>query len=75
LLEDAAAHGETAQIQRRLDEAQGRLAEVLKQLTAACAETVARDARIAEILASASWRLTAPVRFVGRQFRKDGDGN
>jgi hypothetical protein len=42
-----------------------------RQLTVAHAEVTARDARIAEMLASISWSLTAPLRFVGRQMRKD----
>ncbi len=47
----------------------GRLDEVAGQLAVARAETAARDARIAEILASLSWRLTAPLRFLGRHAR------
>jgi hypothetical protein len=66
LLEDApsaAAQREAAQLQAKLDDT-GR------QLTAARAGLSTRDARIADIMASRSWRLTAPLRFVGRHLRR-----
>jgi lipopolysaccharide transport system ATP-binding protein len=49
---------------------QGRLDEALQGLAAARAETDARDRRVAEIVASTSWRLTAPVRFLGHRLRR-----
>jgi hypothetical protein len=61
LLEEAAR--ESAERQDSLDGA-------VRQLTVARAETAARDARIAEILGSMSWKLTAPLRFIGRYVRK-----
>jgi Polysaccharide pyruvyl transferase/2OG-Fe(II) oxygenase superfamily len=82
----AATRGEAARIQARLDDAlrqlavareeaaerQARMDDTVRQLTEARAQTAAHDARIAEIMASASWRLTAPVRFVGRRLPKHG---
>jgi len=76
----AAARVNAAESRERLDEVleqlgrahkegadrQDRLDDMVKQLTVARAETAARDARIAEILASISWRVTAPLRFAGR---------
>jgi lipopolysaccharide transport system ATP-binding protein len=55
----------------RQDSADGRarLDEATEQLAAARAATQARDGRIADMTASTSWRLTAPVRFVGRRLR------
>ena len=58
----AAAHSDTAGRQERLDDA-------ARLLAVARAEADARDRRIAEIMASTSWRLTAPVRFVGHRLR------
>ena len=45
---------------------------VARQLTVARAETAAQEARIAEIHASISWKLTAPLRFVGRRIGYSG---
>jgi hypothetical protein len=56
--------------QQEASERQARLDAMVGQLAAARAETAERDARIAEIEASVSWRLTAPVRFAGRQMMK-----
>jgi lipopolysaccharide transport system ATP-binding protein len=68
---------ETAERQARLDEAvaallAGRLetAERQARLDEALSRLAARDSQIEEIMASTSWRLTAPVRAVGRQLRK-----
>ncbi len=44
--------------------------DLVRQLTVANAGIAGRDARIAEIMGSLSWRLTAPLRFVGRYFGK-----
>jgi hypothetical protein len=80
----AAARAEAAEAQIRLDEALRQLAVAqreaagrletldytIKQRAAARAETAERDARIAEIMASISWRLTAPLRFIGRRRQK-----
>jgi hypothetical protein len=80
----SATRGEAAKAQDRLDEALGQLAvarkeaaerqnrldDVLGQLTVARIETVARDVRIADIMSSLSWRLTAPLRSIGRQMMK-----
>jgi hypothetical protein len=80
----AAARVEAAESQKRLDEAleqlgrahkdaaerQDRCRDMANQLTVARVETTARDARIAEILGSISWRLTAPLRFAGRRALK-----
>lgn len=90
LLEDAATREveAVAALETQRVEAQGRLQDALSFLAAARAESaerqgrldnalrrlVARDSRIEEIIASTSWRLTAPVRFVGRQLRKDREG-
>lgn len=48
---------------------QDRLDSLAAQLTAARADVAARDARIAAITASLSWRASAPARFVGRHLR------
>jgi lipopolysaccharide transport system ATP-binding protein len=56
------ARSDSLEIQQRLD-------ETAKRLAAADAQINARDSRIAEIGASTSWRLTAPVRFVGHRLR------
>ncbi|MBC7928508.1 MAG: polysaccharide pyruvyl transferase family protein [Bryobacteraceae bacterium] len=55
-------------------EQQARLDNVKRQLSSACAEIALRDAHIAAILASASWRLTKPIRVIQRQLRKQEDG-
>jgi lipopolysaccharide transport system ATP-binding protein len=72
LLEDAAKgdHGAREAAERR--NALDRQDSLVRQLTVARAETAARDARIAEIHASLSWRLTAPLRFVGRHIGFSG---
>lgn len=49
------------------------LESMTRRLTAARAETSSGDARIAHILASASWKLSAPIRLLGRHRRKLGD--
>lgn len=44
--------------------------EVVRQLAVARAETAALNAHLTEVMNSISWRLTAPVRFVGRYLQK-----
>ena len=53
---------------------QDRLDDALTRLRAARVESAARETRIAEIMASASWRLTSPLRFAGRYLQKPGRG-
>jgi hypothetical protein len=79
-----ATRAEVAGTEQRLDQAleqlalarqksaelQNSFAGIVNQLTMARAETAGQDARVAEILSSISWRLTAPLRFVGRYLRK-----
>jgi len=72
-----ATRDEAADTQKRLDDAKGQLAtahnrldDMIGQLTVARIETAARDVRIADIMASLSWKLTAPLRFAGRQMLK-----
>jgi lipopolysaccharide transport system ATP-binding protein len=81
-----AASSSEAMTQRRLDEALANLAAsclesaerqkgldgLEKQLAAVHAEMGARNARIAELTESYSWRLTAPLRALGRQRRRNG---
>ena len=76
----AQTRGEVAQGQRRMEETgeqlalaqktsaerQNRLDVMLQQLSAARAGRAGQDARIAEIMESLSWRLTSPLRLVGR---------
>lgn len=47
-----------------------RIAELTQLVALARAEIVARDSRIAALLASTSWKVSAPVRFVGRRLRR-----
>ena len=61
--ENAALEAELAERRRRGEEL-GRL------LARARAETAARDSRIAALLDSTSWKVTAPFRFVGRRLRR-----
>jgi hypothetical protein len=77
----ATSQGETVESQKRLGEALAQLGVALQQaaerqeslddkvrkVTVVRSESAARDARIAELLASLSWKVTAPLRFVGRQ--------
>jgi lipopolysaccharide transport system ATP-binding protein len=65
-----AALEQLAQAQKESAERQISFDDILRQLIVARAGTAWRDARIAEIMASISWKLTAPLRFVGRYFRK-----
>lgn len=80
----AATRREAAETRQQLDEALAQLAstrqesaerqnkfdDILRQLSVARAAIAGRDARIAEIIGSISWRLTAPLRFVGRRLRR-----
>jgi hypothetical protein len=50
----------------------GREQAVEAERAVARAEMQARDHRLTEMLASTSWRLTAPVRFVGSRLRGRG---
>jgi lipopolysaccharide transport system ATP-binding protein len=49
---------------------QERIAELSRLLALARSEIVTRDGRIAEFLESTSWKLSAPVRFVGRRVKQ-----
>lgn len=75
--EAAEARQQLAETQEQLDaaryeaaERQARLDDTIRELTVARAETAARDSRIAEIMASLSWRMTAPLRSAGQRMRK-----
>ncbi|HTQ81566.1 MAG TPA: hypothetical protein VMM92_16330, partial [Thermoanaerobaculia bacterium] len=58
------ARGQVAANQERAEE---RIAELRRLLALARTEIAARDRRISDLLKSTSWKLTAPVRFVGRR--------
>jgi SM-20-related protein len=49
-------------------ERKNELYDMIRQFTVASSAKAGREARIAEIVDSLSWRLTAPLRFVGRHF-------
>ena len=57
--------GDSTGIRRRLD-------DTIRQLTVARTEIAARNARIAEILSSLSWRITAPLRFAAKPLFRRG---
>jgi hypothetical protein len=79
-----ATRAEAAATRQRLDEAlehlalanresaerQNKVDDALRELTVARAGAAGQDARIAEIMGSISWKLTAPLRFVGRYLGK-----
>jgi lipopolysaccharide transport system ATP-binding protein len=48
-------------------EAGRRIAELTRLVALARAEIATRDRRIAQLLASTSWKLTAPLRFLGQR--------
>lgn len=66
LLEDAAARKDeaVAALGTQRVEAQGRTQDALRRLAV-------RDDQIEEMITSTSWRLTAPVRFVGHRLRRN----
>ncbi len=59
-----AARGERAAERER---SKSRIAELTRLVALARGEIAARDRRIAQFLASTSWKLTAPMRFVGKR--------
>ncbi|HZF08991.1 MAG TPA: polysaccharide pyruvyl transferase family protein [Thermoanaerobaculia bacterium] len=57
----------TATLAAEREENTQRIAELLKLLALARQEIATRDRRIGELLASTSWKVTAPFRFAGRR--------
>jgi lipopolysaccharide transport system ATP-binding protein len=72
LLESAAtrhASRPLALLEQEQSRDQERIAELSRLVTLARSEIVKRDRRINDLLESTSWRLSAPVRFVGRRLK------
>lgn len=71
LLEGEAEVSEV-EAQRGKSAQRARSAEGARLLEQARREIVERDGRIAALRASTSWKLTSPVRFVGRRLKRRG---